>query len=64
VVAIAEPTCIDTASATTSSGADPPAIAAAIKALPGVVDHGLFIDLISEAIICGSSGIQNLTRER
>ena len=44
--------------------ADPAGLASQIKAIHGVVDHGLFIDLISEAIICGSSGIQNLTRER
>jgi ribose 5-phosphate isomerase A len=41
---------------------DATAIAAAIKALPGVVDHGLFIDLVHTVIIAGASGVQTYQR--
>ena len=42
--------------------ADPPGIAAAIKALPGVVEHGLFIDLVHTVIVAGAGGIQTYQR--
>jgi ribose 5-phosphate isomerase A len=42
--------------------ADPPAIAAALKALPGVVDHGLFIDLVHTIIVAGAGGVQTYQR--
>jgi ribose 5-phosphate isomerase A len=37
---------------------DPARLAAALEALPGVVDHGLFIGLASAAIIAAPSGIE------
>ncbi len=37
---------------------DPDALAAALSALPGVVDHGLFIGLCSGAVIAGPGGIR------
>lgn len=43
--------------------ADPAGLASQIKAIHGVVDHGLFIDLVAAAIICGSNGIETLTKE-
>ena len=36
---------------------DPPATAARIKALPGVVEHGLFLQVASRAIVAGPHGI-------
>lgn len=42
--------------------ADPPALAAAIKALPGVVEHGLFIDLVHTIIVAGAGGVQTYRR--
>lgn len=39
--------------------ADPPALAAAIKALPGVVEHGLFIGLVHLVIIAGPDGVRH-----
>lgn len=44
--------------------ADPAGLASRIKAIHGVVDHGLFIDLVTEAIICGANGIETLSKER
>ena len=44
--------------------ADPSGLASRIKAIHGVVDHGLFIEMVDEAIICGSNGIETLTKER
>ncbi len=44
--------------------ADPSGLASQIKAIHGVVDHGLFIEMVDEAIICGSNGIETLTKER
>ena len=41
--------------------ADPPALAAALKAITGVVEHGLFLGLASEAIIASERGV---ARER
>jgi ribose 5-phosphate isomerase A len=37
---------------------DPPALAAAIKAVPGVVEHGLFIGLVHLVIIAGPDGLR------
>lgn len=36
---------------------DPPALAAALKALPGVVEHGLFIGLAHTIIVAGPDGV-------
>jgi ribose 5-phosphate isomerase A len=38
--------------------ADPPALAARLKALVGVVEHGLFIDLVQTAIVGTAHGVQ------
>jgi ribose 5-phosphate isomerase A len=42
--------------------ADPPALARAIKAVPGVVEHGLFIDLVGTVIVAGAGGVETLRR--
>ena len=39
---------------------DPRALSAALHAIPGVVEHGLFIDLADLAILAGPSGITEL----
>ena len=39
---------------------DPEALAAALVAIPGVVEHGLFIGLASTIIIAGASGIRSI----
>jgi ribose 5-phosphate isomerase A len=39
---------------------DPPALAIALKAITGVVEHGLFLGLASEALIGTPSGVQRL----
>ena len=41
--------------------ADPPALAAALKAVTGVVEHGLFLGLAAEALIGGPGGVERLT---
>ena len=42
--------------------ADPAATAAAIKALTGVVDHGLFIDIVDTVIVAGADGVRTYRR--
>jgi ribose 5-phosphate isomerase A len=42
---------------------DPRALARHLGAIPGVVEHGLFIDLASVAIIAGSDGVRITTPE-
>jgi ribose 5-phosphate isomerase A len=37
---------------------DPVALAAALAAIPGVVEHGLFIGLVGSAIIAGAEGVR------
>jgi ribose 5-phosphate isomerase A len=44
--------------------ADPERLAATLSALPGVVDHGLFIGLASFALLAGSSGVETLSPSR
>ena len=41
---------------------DPPALAAALKALPGVVEHGLFIDLAHTILVGGPDGVATYER--
>jgi ribose 5-phosphate isomerase A len=41
---------------------DPPVLAATLKSMVGLVEHGLFLDLASVAIIAGPSGTQVLTK--
>ena len=38
--------------------ADPKALAAGLVRIPGVVEHGLFIDLVKAAIIAGAEGVR------
>jgi ribose 5-phosphate isomerase A len=40
--------------------ADPEALAAALNAIPGIVEHGLFIGVASAAILAGSDGLEFL----
>lgn len=42
--------------------ADPDALAARIAAIPGVVDHGLFIDMADVVIFAGDDGEEVVTR--
>ena len=39
---------------------DPAALARGLNAVPGVVEHGLFLDLADEAIIGGDEGVEVL----
>jgi ribose 5-phosphate isomerase A len=41
---------------------DAPALAAAVHAIPGVVDHGLFLGMAALALVAGPSGVRTLTR--
>jgi len=43
--------------------ADPSALAARLKAITGVVEHGLFLGLASEALIGTASGVVRLTAD-
>ncbi|HEX6866290.1 MAG TPA: ribose-5-phosphate isomerase A, partial [Caulobacteraceae bacterium] len=40
---------------------DPAALGAALKAITGVVDHGLFLGLADEALIGTDDGVVRLT---
>ena len=42
--------------------ADPKALAARLSAIPGVVEHGLFIGLATVAILAGSAGVRVVER--
>jgi ribose 5-phosphate isomerase A len=41
---------------------DAPRLASLLAAIPGVVEHGLFIGLASMAILAGSEGIRVVER--
>jgi ribose 5-phosphate isomerase A len=43
---------------------DAAALAASLAAIPGVVEHGLFIGLASAAVLAGSNGIRVIERPR
>ena len=43
--------------------ADPARLAADLKGLLGVVEHGLFVGLAHQAIVAGEDGIEILTAE-
>ncbi len=43
---------------------DPQALAAALKAITGVVDHGLFLGLADEALVAGPDGVRALAPSR
>ena len=40
---------------------DPALLAATLKSVTGVVDHGLFLDLADEALVGGAAGVEHLT---
>ena len=42
--------------------ADAPKLAAALNSRAGIVEHGLFIDLATDLIVAGASGVQHRTR--
>ncbi len=42
--------------------AEPEALAHGLAAVPGVVEHGLFIGLASDAFVAGPSGIEHIVR--
>ncbi len=42
---------------------DAEALARALQDIPGVVEHGLFLDIVSVAIIAGSSGVRTMKNE-
>jgi ribose 5-phosphate isomerase A len=44
--------------------ADPPALAARLSAVPGVMEHGLFIGLARTAILAGAEGVRLVERPR
>ncbi len=41
---------------------DPDRLARALNAIPGVVEHGLFLDLATVAVIADESGVRRITR--
>jgi ribose 5-phosphate isomerase A len=41
---------------------DPPSLAARLAAVPGVVEHGLFIEMATTAIISGPNGVRIVAR--
>jgi ribose 5-phosphate isomerase A len=43
---------------------DPHALARALSAVPGVMEHGLFVDLASVVIIAGPDGVKTIERAR
>lgn len=43
---------------------DPPHLAKALSAIPGVVEHGLFIGLASSAVLAGGGGIRVIERRK
>jgi ribose 5-phosphate isomerase A len=43
---------------------EPEVLALALAAIPGVVEHGLFIGMASTAIIAGEHGVKRISRER
>lgn len=44
--------------------ADPASLAREIKVLPGVIDHGLFVDIADEVVVGGPAGIEVLLAPR
>ncbi len=42
---------------------DPEALANGLAAVPGVVEHGLFIGLASDAFVAGPAGVEHITRK-
>jgi ribose 5-phosphate isomerase A len=42
---------------------DAPALAAAVSAIPGVVEHGLFLGMAAFALVAGPAGVRTLMRD-
>jgi ribose 5-phosphate isomerase A len=42
--------------------ANPAALDAEIRRIPGVIDHGLFLGMACQAIVAGATGVQTLSR--
>jgi ribose 5-phosphate isomerase A len=42
--------------------ADPAALCARLDARAGIVEHGLFLGLVSDVIVAGTNGVRHLTR--
>jgi ribose 5-phosphate isomerase A len=42
---------------------DPPALARVLDAMPGVVDHGLFINLASVVLLANGEKVKEIRRE-
>jgi ribose 5-phosphate isomerase A len=42
---------------------DPISLAAALNGRAGIVEHGLFLGLVTDVIVAGEAGIRHLTRE-
>ncbi len=42
---------------------DPYALVQALSARPGIIEHGLFLDMTSAVIVAGAAGIRTLARE-
>jgi ribose 5-phosphate isomerase A len=38
------------------------ALAVAVKAIPGIVEHGLFLDMAMSALVAGPGGVRTMTR--
>jgi ribose 5-phosphate isomerase A len=43
--------------------ADPAALAAAMKSIPGVVEHGLFLGMVQRVVVASPEGVQVLEKE-
>jgi len=41
---------------------DPPALAARLSRVPGVMEHGLFIGMAQTAIVAGADGVRLIER--
>lgn len=41
---------------------DPQALACALNAIPGVVEHGLFLGMADRALVAGEAGVRDITR--
>lgn len=48
-----------------AAGIDAPrALALALDRIPGVVTHGLFLDMVDQVVVAGPEGVRELSRER
>ena len=42
---------------------DAPVLAVAISTIPGVVEHGLFLDMAAQAVVAGPGGVRTIMRD-